>query len=236
MDLELGLESVGVVAEGDQGIFKLIHSGGNCQAQEVQPALVDEGHVADGLDGGLLIAQLLDPREGPDVAVLVGAHHAILGSLLEDLLQVGHAGINVLFQSDDGALLGILLQVRVAETGGEHDFRQGTGVGHFEGNLLAPLIALDRAPFDVDVGRFFQALEDGAVVGIGFGTHREAGQGSKGLGFCEGEGVLCVSDKGHCHHQAKAENQNLGNLTHGLISFSFFILQAFCLQVPVVSG
>src|SRR5699024_12322441 len=45
--------------------------------------------TADGLDRGLVHTQLLDPGQGPDVALGVGAHGAVLGVLLKDGLQVG---------------------------------------------------------------------------------------------------------------------------------------------------
>ena len=57
--------------------LKLVHCGGHRKTEEVQPLGIDEAHVANGLDGGLFCAQLLDPGQCPDVAIAVGAHGAV---------------------------------------------------------------------------------------------------------------------------------------------------------------
>ena len=180
VDAELALQGGGVVAEGDQNLLELIHGGGHGQTQEVQPLGVDEAHAADGLDSSLVGAQLLDPGQGPDVALGVGAHGAVLGVLLKDGLQVGHAGVDVLLQGDHHALVGVAQQVAVREVGAEDEVGQGVGVGHGQGDLVAPLVGLDGGPVDVDVGGLLQALEDGAVVGLRLAAGGIAGGAGEG--------------------------------------------------------
>ena len=186
-DAKVGLEVSGIVPEGNQHLLKLVYGGGHFQIQVLQPCGVDEAHVANGLDGGLFVAQLLNPGQCPDVTVFVGAHGLVLRSLLEDLAQVGHILFNVFFQIDDDTLLGVLQQVGVAEAGVEHEVGQGFDIGHFKGNLLAPLVALNGFPFHMDVGLLLQPLEDGTVVGLGLGAGGEVGQTLDGCGFRQGE-------------------------------------------------
>ena len=183
----MGLEVGSVVPEGNQHLLKLVYGGGHFQIQVIQPCGIDEAHVAHGLDGGLFVAQLLNPGQRPDVTVFVGAHGFVLRSLLEDLAQVGHILFNVFFQIDDDTLLGVFQQIGIAKTGVEHEVGQGFDIGHFKRNLLAPLVALNGFPLHMDVGLLLQPLEDGAVVGLGLGARGEVGQALDGGGFCQRE-------------------------------------------------
>ena len=192
LDTEFALNGGGIVPEGDQHLLELVDGVGHLKAQEVEPLGVDERHIADGLDRGLVHAQLLDPGQGPDVALGVGAHGAVLGVLLKDGLQVGHTGVDVLLQGDDHTLLGVAEQVAVREIGGKNKVGQGVGVGHIQADLVAPLVGLDGSPLDVDVGGFFQPLENGAVVRFRFaacGIAGGAGQGDS-LGQRELDGAV----------------------------------------------
>ena len=131
------------------------------------------------------------------MAVLVGTHVLVFGSLLKDLAQVRHElGGDVGFQGDDDALLGILQNISVADTSGRNELRQSLDVRHLERDLVAPLVALDRFPVDVDVGRLFETLVDGTVVGIGLGVGRESGQTGDLSLLRQGEGIAAF---GHFH-------------------------------------
>ena len=231
-DVELSLQLVSVVTERQQHLLELVNGGGHLQAQEVQPGHVDEGHVADGLDGGLLIAQLLDPGQRPDVAVLVGAHGAILGSLLEHLAQVGHILVDVILHVDDDALLGVLQQVGITEAGGEHELGEGLDVGHLQGDLVAPLVALDGLPGHMDVGLLLQTLEDGAVVGLRLGARGVVDQAADLSGLCQGElqgsrihlqaglaagrsgAAAAAGQQHHRHGQGQNDSKNFAHVAH----------------------
>ena len=63
-------------------------------------------------------------------------------------------------------LLGVLEKVSVIEAGAEHELRQRLGIGHLESDFVAPLVALNGLPVDMNVGGFLETLEDGAVVGL----------------------------------------------------------------------
>ena len=123
------------------------------------------------------------------MAVNVHAHGLVLGGLLEDLLQVGHILVNIVLQGDDNALLGVLQQIDLAKACVEHEIGQGLGVGHLQLDGVAPLVFLNGPPLHMDVGLLLQALEDGAVVGVGLGAGGELGQALDG-------GLL---RQGHCH-------------------------------------
>ena len=190
---KVSLQISRIVTESNQHSLKLVNGSGHFQIQIVQPCGVDEAHVAHGLDSGLFIAQLFDPGECPDVAILVGTHCLVLGSLLKDLVEVGHILLDVVFQIDDDTLLRILQQIGITETGIEHEVRQGLDVGHLQCDFLTPLVALDGLPLHMDVGLLFQTLEDGTVVRLGLGAGGEVGQALDGCGFgqreLEGSGV-----------------------------------------------
>ena len=190
VDVELGFQGSGVVTEGDEDGLELVHGGGHLQAQEVQPRGVDEGHVAQQLDGGVVVAQLLDPGQAPDVALRVPAHGLILRHLLKDLFQVGHILVNIVLQGDDNALLGVLQQIDLAKACVEHEIGQGLGVGHLQLDGVAPLVFLNGPPLHMDVGLLLQALEDGAVVGVGLGAGGELGQALDGGLLRQGHGHL----------------------------------------------
>ena len=176
----LCLDRSGVITECHQHLFKLVHCGGHRQTEEVQPLGIDEAHVANGLDGGLFCAELLDPGQCPDVALAVGAHGAVLRVLLKDLLEIRHIVVNVVFQIEDDTLICVAQQIAVGKISSKNKIRQGIGVGHIQGDLIAPLVGLDGGPVDVHIGLLFQTLEDGAVVRLGFAAHREAGHTGKG--------------------------------------------------------
>ena len=242
VDVEVLLELGRVITEGDQDLLELVDSGGHLEAEEVKPRGVDEGHVADGLDGSLADAELLDPGQSPDVAVLVGAHILVLGRLLEDLAEVRHQfGRDVLLEGDDDALLGILQDVRVAETGRGNELGQGLDVGHLERDLVAPLVGLDSLPVDVNVGLLFETLVDGAVVGLGLGIGRESGQtgdlrllsqreGVAALGDLHGSGSRAAGAAGaaagsqqhHRHDESHDKCEGLAHFAH--VCFLLFII------------
>ncbi len=127
--------------------------------QEVQPLGIDEAHVANGLDGGLFCAELLDAGQCPDVALAVGAHGAVLRVLLKDLLEIRHIVVNVVFQIEDDTLICVAQQIAVGKISSKNKIRQGIGVGHIQGDFIAPLVGLDGGPVDVHIGLLFQTLE-----------------------------------------------------------------------------
>ena len=182
------------VAESDEDLFEFIDGLRHFEVEEFQPCGVDERHVADGLNSGLFITQLFDPRESPDVAVFIGDHSLVFRSQFENFLQIRHVFFDQIFDRDNDTLLRILQQIGIAETGIENQFRECLDVRHFKGDLVAPLVALNGLPFDMDVGRFFQALEDGAFVGIGLRTGRVVGQSSDRRFFLKREGEGCRID------------------------------------------
>ena len=234
VDVELSLEFVGMIAEGNQDLFELIGRGGHLEAEEVQPRDVDEGHVSDGLDSGVAAAELLNPGQGPDVAVLVGAHGTVLRELLKDLEEVRHVLVDVVFQGDEDALLGVLQDIGVAQAGGRNEFGQGLDVGQLERDLVAPLVGLDGLPVDMDVGRLFETLVDGAVVGVRLGVGRESGQAgdlhtlSKGelIGFGDslhrglggrrslGLGIPAGGEQSDRHDESQNESQSFAQILH----------------------
>ena len=136
------------------------------------------------------------------MAVHVQAHGLVLGDLLKDLLEVGHILVDIVLQGDDDALLAVLQEVGLAKARVEHKVGQGLGVGHLQLDGVAPLVALDGLPLHVDVGLLLQALEDGAVVGVGLGVGGEVGQAGDGGLFCQGHGHL-----GGVHIQTQAVAQ-----------------------------
>ena len=168
IDIEFLLECVGIIAESNQDLLEFIRCLGHFQSEELQPCNVDERHVADGLNSGLSDTELLDPRQSPDVAVLVRAHVAVLGSLFEDLAKVGHILVNVILKRDDNALLGILENISITKAGRRDKLRQSLNVGHFKRDLIAPLVSLNALPVNVDICLFLEALVDRAVVGFRF--------------------------------------------------------------------
>ena len=189
VNVELGFECIRVVTESDENLFKLIDSSGNFEAEELKPCEVDERHVADSLDSSLVATELLNPGQSPDMAVFICAHGAVFGCLLKDFAQIGHILVNVLFYMDNGTLLGILQQVSVTELCIEHKLRQRLDIGHLKADFVAPLIALDGSPVDVDVGCLFETFEDGAVVGFRLTAGREIGQAANLNLLCQREGV-----------------------------------------------
>ena len=171
------------------------------------------------------------------MAVLVGAHGAVLGGLLKDLLEVGHVLVDVLLEGDDDALLGILQNISIAETGRRNKFGKGLDVGHLKCDLVGPLVALDGLPVDMDVGGLFKALVDRAVVGLRLGAGRVPGQtGDLGL-LGQGEGVAfrdslgrgrgcavrglglsraaAAGQQGCRHGKHQNESENLTHFVHG---------------------
>ena len=187
VDVEFCLQSVSVVAEGNEDFFEFVNGARHFKAKEIQPCGVDERHIADGLNSGLFITQLFDPGERPDVTVFIGDHGSVFRSLFENLLQVRHVFVDVIFERDDDALFRVFQQVSVAKTGIEDQFRQCFDVGHLKGDLVAPLVGLDRFPFDMDIGLFFKALEDGTIVRFCFGPGGIIGQRSEGGFFSQRE-------------------------------------------------
>ena len=190
-NVELCLQVCCIVPEGNQDILKLVHRGGHFQTKVVQPCGVDKAHIAHGLDGSLLITQLLNPGKRPDMAIFIGAHGPILGSQLKHLGQIGHIFVDVFFQVDNNALLCILQQIRITEAGIEHKVRQCIDVGHFQYDFFAPLIRLNGLPFHMNIGLLFQALENGTIIGLRFRTGGEIGQAGNGSGFCQRKGKCC---------------------------------------------
>ena len=189
VNIELSFECIRVVTESDENLFKLIDSSGNFETEELEPCKVDERHVAYGLDSSLIAAELLNPGQSPDMAVFIRAHGAVFGSLLKDFAQIGHILVNILFHMNNSALLGILQQVSVTELCIEHKLRQRLDIGHLKADFVAPLIALDGSPVDVDIGRLFETFEDGAVVGFRLTAGREIGQAANLNLLCQREGV-----------------------------------------------
>ena len=176
INIEFLLQRVGIVAESDQDLLELISCLGHFESEEIEPCNVDERHIADGLDGGLSDTELLDPRQRPDMAVLVRAHVAVLRSLFEDLAKIRHVFVNVILKRDDHALLSILENIRVTKSCRRDELRQGLDVGHLKRDLIAPLVALDTLPVDVDICLLLKALVDSTFVGVSFRAGRISGQ------------------------------------------------------------
>ena len=118
------------------------------------------------------------------MTVFVSAHCTVFRSLFEDLQQVRHILVDIFFKVDDDTLLRIFEQVGIIEAGREDEFRKRLEVGHLKSDLVTPLIAGDRIPIDMDIGLFFQSLEDRPVVRIGFSTSRIVGHTFDRSCFC----------------------------------------------------
>ena len=66
------------------------------------------------------------------MTVRIRTHGAVFGSLFKHLLEIGHIRVNVVLQSNNGTLFGILEQVSIAELRIEHKFRKGFCIRHFQ--------------------------------------------------------------------------------------------------------
>ena len=175
-DTELFLKISSAIAESNQSLLELINCAGHRKAEEIQPLLVDERHVADCLDSCLLGAELLDPRERPDMSVRIRRHDPVFRILVKYCLKVRHISINVLFKRNDNSLIRIFQQVCVTESGSENEFSQSLRVSHCEGNLIAPLVTLDCVPLYMDIGLLLKTFKDRTVIGVGLCVGRIADQ------------------------------------------------------------
>ena len=181
-------QAVGMgLLEGAQHLGELVGGGGHIQAQLIQPGFVDPGNAADGLDGFLAAAQLLDPGEGVDVAVGGGDEGAVLGIFVQHLLQVGHVLVDEVIHRDDGAVLGVAQQVVLAHLGVKDHVGQFL-LGQGQLLFLAELVVHVDRPVDVDVGGFLQPLGDQTVVDLLPGEGGLMGQRREGDGLAQGEG------------------------------------------------
>ena len=89
LNAKLTLDGIRVVAESDQYLLKFIYRRRHLQTQEIQPLLVDEAHISHRLDRRLFSAQLLDPRQRPNMSLGICTHGTVLRVHLKNLLEVG---------------------------------------------------------------------------------------------------------------------------------------------------
>ena len=96
-----------------------------------------------------LSAQLLDPRQRPDMSLGICTYGTVLRVHLKNLLEVGHIVVDVVLQIDNNALICVAQQVTVAEICRKDKIRQSAGVGHIQGDFIAPLVSLNSRPVDM---------------------------------------------------------------------------------------
>ena len=202
LNAKLTLNGICVVAESDQYLLKFIHRRRHLQTQEIQPLLVDEAHISHRLDRRLFSAQLLDPRQRPDMSLGICTHGTVLRVHLKNLLEVGHIVVDVVLQIDNNALICVAQQVTVAEICRKDKIRQSAGVGHIQGDFIAPLVSLNSRPVDMYIGGFLKTFENGTVVRIGFTADR----------------IACHTGKGYLLRQRK--RNGTGNIYIGTRIFS----------------
>ena len=102
------------------------------------------------------------------MAVCVFTHFPIFRIFFKDRCQVRHICVYVLFQRNDDTLICIFQQIAVTKIRAENKICQRIRVCHGKGNLVRPLIALDRSPVNMNISLFFQTLENRTVIGFRF--------------------------------------------------------------------
>ena len=93
-NLKFLLKLIGVIPEGDQNLFQLIHRPRHLKPQKIQPLFIDIGNSSDGLNRFLSLAQLFNPGEGIDVAVRSRTHRAVFRIFLKYRLQIRHVFVD----------------------------------------------------------------------------------------------------------------------------------------------
>ena len=179
-----------MLLERKQNLLELVCRAGHLKTKEIHPLGIDERHVADGLNGSLLGTELLNPGKRPDMAVRVFAHSPVFRIILEDCGKIRHILLDILFHIENQSLLRILQKVCIVQACLEDEIREIFVVCKSERFLVAPLVCLDRSPFDMDVGLIFQTFEDGAVVRIRFGAGREGSDRGQSLCLLQRESIF----------------------------------------------
>ena len=127
------------------------------------------------------------------MSVRIRRHDSVFRILVEYCLKVRHISINVLFKRNDNSLIRIFQQVCVTESGSENEISESLRIGHSEGNLITPLVALYCIPLYMDIGLFLKPFKDCTVIGVGLCVCRIADQTLDCCGLCKRElKALCI--------------------------------------------
>ena len=195
-DPELILQFLRIILECKQHLLEFINRLRHLKAEEVHPLGIDEAHVADRLDRCLLLTELLDPGESPDMSFLILAHRLVFRIFGEHLIQVRHIFLNILFHIQDQALISVFQKIRIAHARTKDEIRKFLIISKCQCFLIAPLVCLNRCPLHMNIRFLLKALEDRAIVRIRLRTCRIGRDTSDRRSFLQREGVLA------CHHTA----------------------------------
>ena len=203
--------------EGAQHFGQLVGRGGHIQSQLSKPRLVDIRNAADGLDGLLALAQLLDPGEAVDVAVRRGDQGTVFRIIVQHLLQVGHVIVDQLVHGDDRAIVGVAQHVVLAHLRVEHHVGQVLAGEDQVLGLTELVVHIARPVYD-DVGALLQALVDQALAEVLRREGRRMGDGGDGHGFRQRE-LNALGETRRGHEQRENQSDGCEKLLHGNISF-----------------
>ena len=113
-----------MVLEGLENILQFIGCFRHVEFQIIKPFLIDETHIPDCLDGGLVLTELLNPGKRPDMTFGIRAHLSVFRIFIEDFLQVRHVFVDVILKRKNQLLLSVFQKVAVAEAGGKDEIRE----------------------------------------------------------------------------------------------------------------